>query len=937
VDSTTTAGSSSVTAWLKLNEDGSKALAELTSRLDQIRFELPPGAEDPSVEVKRADRPNALFYLRVSGVERENRASVTDYLKRNVLPPFGSIEGVQSVEVLGGRDPSMRVWIDPTKLAAAGLGASDVMAALRSNNVIASIGRTENSDQQIRLLSNTNLRTSEEFGQIPILVSSSGTIKLRDVAKVELDEGPGFSNARSNQSTSIFLAINPLPGSNEIEIGDIVYDRLKNVNQTLPDGIKISIDYDGTKYMRHALEEIFKTLIETVVLVGLVVFLCMGSIRSSLVPLFTIPVSILGGIGVMYLMGFSLNLLTVLAIVLSVGLVVDDAIVVVENVARHIREGRSKFQAALISSRELFAPVIAMTLTLAAVYAPIGFVSGLTGALFREFAFALAITVVMSGVVAVTLSPIMSAYVTPVHGKEGLVTRWVNWGFDQLQRIYGFILQLVFWYCPQVLFIGAVGSLLLVPFYMFSQHELAPVEDQGSIQVIAEAPPEASLAYTTDQVKPVVGTCLEFPQVDTMWQSISESIAFCGIELVDYKKRDVSSVELLPAIFGKLSQASGLKCLPILPSALPTAGQFDVDLVIKSADSYQNMNKYAKEIVQKAFRSGVFMFASSSLKIDQPQAKLELDQERISDLGLDMKNVSDQLNTLISEQYVNRFNSDGKAYRVIPMVGALDRKDPSALLDVQLKTKDGDFIPVRSVASIKYVTGPRALSRFNQLRSFRIQGGVVPGVTKGQALAKLEQIAKEVIPPSYGLDHAGESRQLRKEGNSLFGVLAVALAIVYLLLAVQFNSFRLPLVVLLGSVPLALVSALLFSFLGWTTLNMYSQIGCITLVGLIAKNGILITEFAMEKQKQGVLRKDAILQAAQVRLRPVLMTTLATVIGHFPLIMVTGAGAAARNCIGLMLVAGMAIGTVFTLFVLPCVYLVLAKQTPQQATAAQGQ
>lgn len=927
VDSQTTAGTSTVTAWLELNEDGTAALAELSARLDQIRYELPSGAEDPAVTVKRADRSSALFYLEVDGIEHWGRAPMTDYLSRNVTPLFSSIEGVQSVEIFGGRKPSMRVWIDPMKLSAANLGASDILTALQTNNVIASLGKTENARQQIHLLTNATLQTVADFEQLVIKATDSGTIRLRDIARIEQGEGPGTTTGRSNQNITIYLAISPLPGANEIEVGDMVYSKLDQINKSLPRGVEIKIDYDGTKYMRHALTEIFKTLGETVVLVGIVVFLCMGSFRSSLVPLVTIPISILGGVAVMYAVGFSLNLLTVLAIVLSVGLVVDDAIVVVENVARHMRNGSSRTQAALDSSRELLAPVIGMTLTLAAVYAPIGFVSGLAGALFREFAFALAITVVISGIVAVTLSPIMSAYVSPTRGREGWATRFVNRLFDRLVNMYTVALEIAFRWRNQILFAGVFGTLLLVPFYLFSSKELAPTEDQGSILVIAESPPDASLAYTTGQMNEIVDAGLGLPGADRMWQAILQQSSFCGIELVDYEHRDQSTQELLPQVFAKLSGIAGLRGMPMLPPALPSAGQFDVELVVKSSASYTEMNKYAQELLVKAQQSGSFMFVDTSLKMDQPQVRLDLDHERISDLGLDVQTVSDQLGVFVSEQYVNRFNADGKAYRVIPMIESSLRANPASLLDLQLKTSDGMLIPVRSIAKLKDITGPRSLGRFNQQRSFRILGGTASGVTKGQALTTLERIARKTLPAEYVVDYAGESRQLRTEGNSLFSVLVIALGVVYLLMAVQFNSFRLPLVVLLGSVPLALSAALLFSFLGWTTLNMYTQIGCITLVGLIAKNGILITEFANELQHKGISKIDAIISATQVRLRPVVMTTLATVIGHFPLVMVTGAGAEARNSIGITLVAGMAIGTVFTLFVLPCVYLAIAKPT----------
>ena len=926
VDSTTVAGLSTVTAWLELNEDSTAALAELTARLNQIAYELPEGAEDPAVEVVRADRPSALFYLDVHG-DNWSRAQLTDFLQRQVNPQLSSIKGVQKVGFEGGRSPAMRVWLDPMKLAALNFGAHEVMAALQGNNVIATIGKTENQLQEVNLLSNATLATAEDFQQLILREQDGAIIRLGDVARIELGEDRGSVDARYNKKQIQYLSIWPLPGANEIAIGNELYKRLDKINASLPDGMRIDTGYDGTLYMRDALKEIFTTLLETVALVSIVVLALMGCFRSALVPLVTIPISILGSVAAMMAMGFTLNLLTILAIVLSVGLVVDDAIVVVENVGRHMRAGLGRIDAALVSSRELLRPIISMTITLAAVYIPIGFVSGLTGSLFQEFAFTLAVAVLISGVVAVTLSPIMSAYVISDKGHETNITRWVNDSFDKLKDAYGRQLGRSLAARNQFLFLGLVLSLLIVPFYLFSAKELAPIEDQSSINIIIESPPEASLAYTNYYMNDVVDTVKELPGFKMVWQILTPNGGFGGIELVEFSEREYSVHELLPQLFGELSQISGIKVLPVLFPALPTAGNFDVELVVQSQDDYETMQGYAQQLIGAAYQSGLFMFVDTDLEVNLPQVRIVFDHDRIADLGMDISGVSDQLAALVSDQDINRYNAQGKAYRVIPMIEDSDRTSPEALLDLMLKTPSGKLVPLRTVASIEEETAPRILGNFNQQRAFRIFGGILPHATNDQALTALEQAADDILPDNYSVDYAGVSRQLRSEGNSMMSVLVIALLMVYLVLVVQFNSLRLPAVVLLGSVPLALSGSMLFTFLSLTTINIYAQIGFITLVGLIAKNGILMTEFAHELQLKGASKLDAITEAAQVRLRPILMTTAATVLGHFPLVLVVGAGAEARNSIGTILVTGMALGTLFTLFILPSVYLWLARET----------
>ncbi len=931
VETTSSAGTSMVTAWLNLNVDTTRALAELTTRLAQINYELPEGAEDPAVEVVRADRSSALFYLSVES-DGWSRSELTDYMDRRVNPLLASIPGVQRVGIEGGRSPAMRVWIDPLKIAAMNIGAGEVLQAIRANNVIATVGKSENSQQQFNLLSNATLETAQDFRELVIAERGGAVIRLGDLARVEIAETRGTDTARLNQETTIYLSIWPMPGANEIGIGDAVYVKLDEINPTLPESLNITIAEDGTTYMRDSLREIFITLLETILLVSLVILLLMGSFRTSLVPLVAIPISILGSIAVIYALGFTLNLLTILAVVLSVGLVVDDAIVVVENTARHMQEGLGRMKAALISSRELLSPIIAMTITLAAVYSPLGFVSGFTGTLFKEFALTLAVAVIISGIVAVTLSPIMSAWVCAEHGRESAMTRRVNAGFDRLRDAYTRLLEKSLVWRNQLLLVALLIAVLVIPFYLFSATELAPVEDQSGIFLIIEAPPEASLEYTNDYMQDTIAMIEDNVEgLDMVWQVINPAAGFGGIELLEFDQREQSVTDMLPQVTALLSSVTGLRVFPSLPPALPSAGQFDVEMVVQSSDSYENMAAYAQQLVQAAQQTGQFLYASTDLRLNLPQYRMIFDHDSIADLGMDINTVSFQLATLLAEIDANRFNADSKAYRVIPLVENDDRRTLQSLLDLSIRSPEGDLIPLRSVVSLEPVVSPSSLSTFNQQRAFRITGAVVPGTTSGQALTSLENTAADVLPAGYTVDYGGISRQLRKEGNTMISVLMVSMVVVYLALAVQFNNTRLPLVVLLGSVPLALSGAMLFSFLQLTTINIYTQIGLVTLVGLVAKNGILITEFAHRQQVEGMKKFDAIKTATTLRLRPVLMTTAATVFGHLPLVLVTGAGAEARNSIGIILVAGMAIGTIFTLFILPSVYLWLAKETADDA------
>ena len=923
VESTTTSGESIVTAWMKLNEDSTDALAELSSGLSQIRLELPDGAEDPFIEVSRADSPYASFYLAVKVPETQPLGEVTDIVQRDIVPQLTSVPNVQRVENSGVR-PAMRIWLNAWKMAALNVTAHEVRDTLQSNNVIGALGASESATQRITLKTNATARTAEDFQSMIIRSENGAEIRLGDVARIELGIEEMQMRSRYDQDIVVFLPIYAAPGASEIAVADALYDRIEEINKILPDDLELFMAFDISNYMRDSLREIVITLGETILLVGFVVVALMGSFRTALVPLMTIPISLLGAVAAMSVIGFSFNLLTVLAIVLSVGLVVDDAIVVVENVARNLRSGMSRYDAALTSSRRLLGPITAMTATLAVVYAPIGFLSGLSGVLFREFAFALGVAVLISGFVALTLSPILSAWVCPDQGHESATTRWVNRRFDRTADIYARVVDFSLKWRYQLITASVFFSLLSAPLYLFSLKELSPVEDQSSLGLVFESAPEASLAETLQGFYQVVSTLDDKPEPSYMWQIVTPTGGFGGQEFVPPGDRDRPVKDMVFEIYQSIKDSAIVSAIPFEEASLPSAGRFDVEVVITSSDSSENMLKVARSIVDEAQSSGNFLFVETDIKIDRVEAQFEIDKERLADLGMSLGNLSAQMGLMVSPAYITRFDERGRAYRVIPMLEDEQRDSPSALLDIPIKIPNGELVPFGSLVTLTRTTEPRALTRFQQKDGFKIYGAILPGTTKDQGLSMIESIAERTLPDGYVLDYLGESRELRSEGNTMTGVLGIATVLVFLVLAIQFNSFRDPLIILLGSIPLALFAALTITFLNFSTINIFSQVGLITLVGLVTKNAILIVDFANHERMAGVEKLDAIRNGAIARLRPVLMTTGATVLGHFPLVLVTGAGAEARNSIGAVLVFGMLIGTLFTLVILPAIYAVLA-------------
>jgi multidrug efflux pump len=923
VESTSRAGVSTVTVRLELDHDSTDALAEVTARLQQVRAELPAEAEPPVVEVQRADRPYATFYLGFTSPDR-SVPELTDWLSRTLQPQLSTLEGVQRVSYEGAQPLAMRVWIDPDRLAARNLSPGDVNDALRRNNYLAAVGQTKGNLVQVNLLANTDLRAVEEFENLIVADRDGAIVRLSDVARVELGAEEAAMVAKYNDQQSVYLGVWPLPGSNEIEVAQHLRDEMERIQTTLPADIEMRLVWDGTMFMRSALEEITKTLGETVLIVAIVVFLFMGSIRTALVPLVAMPVSLVGAAIVMIAFGFSLNLLTLLAIVLSVGLVVDDAIVVVENVERHVREGKSRIEAALASARELSGPIIAMTITLATVYAPIAFQGGLTGSLFLEFAITLAAAVVVSGVVALTLSPVMSSRFVHAHGHEGKLTGIVNRGFDVVSRTYARLLDGALGMRWGIVAVAVLVTVAAAPLYMYSRQELAPVEDQSHISLFFEASPDSSLVATDRDSQQVVKALTAFEESDFMWSLTAAWGGFGGLVAKDWKDRERSTEEMFGDVYNAVSQVSGLRVYPRLDPPLPTPGQYDVEMIVQNEASIEELLSTTQAVLDAGWASGKFLYVDTDLKIDLPQARVVLDRERLADLGLDLATVGRELGTMLGGAYVNRFNYFDRSYKVIPQVGDQDRATLEPLLDLKIKTPEGVLVPVSTFMHIESETGPRTLNRFAQRNASRIFGGVQPGVTKEEGLRVLEDAARKAGGENVLIDHAGESRQIRHEGAAMTTTLGFALVLIYLVLAAQFHSFRDPLIVLLGSVPLAISGALVFTFLDMTTINIYSQVGLITLVGLIAKNGILIVEFANTLQARGMEKVAALREASLTRLRPVLMTSVATVFGHFPLVLVSGPGAEARNSIGIVLVTGMIVGTLFTLFVVPVFYTLIA-------------
>jgi len=778
----------------------------------------------------------------------------------------------------------------------------------------------------VNLVANTDLRTAEEFRQLVVKQDKGTIVRLGEIADVVLGAETYDEDVRFNGESATFMGIWVLPTANSLEVIKNVRDAIPGIRAQLPVGMKVGIPYDSTAYIQDAIREVLSTLTETLLIVVVVIFLFLGSFRSVLIPVIAIPVSLIGAVFLMLVAGFTINLLTLLAIVLSVGLVVDDAIVMVENVERHLHEGKTPFQAAIDAARELVGPIIAMTITLAAVYAPVGIQGGLTGALFREFAFTLAGAVIISGIVALTLSPMMGSKLLRAGDTERGFAGWINRRFASVRGLYERALTSTLRYRPVVFGVWVIVALLVVPFYIFSQRELAPAEDQGVVFGVLQASPNSTLDQTKLFASQVYDVYHAFPEAESIFQITDPTGGFGGMVTKPWSERNKTAQQLLIQSTGPLSKIAGVRVIPLTPPPLPGGGNFPVDFVIASSAEPQQLAQFANELVKRAFMSGIFIYADSDLKFDQPQAEVVFDRDKLRSQGVDLSQAGKDLSTLLGGNYVNRFSIQGQSYKVIPQVKRVERLTPEQLTQIYVKGSNDQLVPLSTFAHLKTTTEPRQLNKFQQLNAVRIQGVIPPPVPLDQALRFLEDESKKILPQGFTVDYAGESRQLRVEGSKFLGTFLLSAVLIYLVLAAQFESFRDPFIVLAGSVPLAISGALMFSFLGFTTLNIYSEVGLITLVGLVSKNGILIVEFANHLQEQGRDKLAAVIEAAETRLRPILMTTAATVVGHFPLVLAKGPGAGARNSIGIMLVSGMIIGTVFTLFVVPSIYMLVARK-----------
>jgi multidrug efflux pump len=935
-----------IKARLRLNYDATRGLAEIGSKVDQVRGDLPPDAEVPILNIESVDSQFASAYLSFSS-EFLKQNEITDYLVRVVQPRLTAVEGVQRADILGARTFAMRIWLKPDRMAALNISPAQIRQALAANNYLAAVGQTKGSLVQVNLTANTDLRSVQEFQQMVVREQGGTVVRLGDVADVVLGAEDYDTAVNFTGQTAVFIGIWALPSANSLDVIRRVRTELSTLQKELPEQIKATVAYDATAYIQDAISEVVHTLAETVLIVVIVIFLFLGSFRSVLVPVVAIPLSLIGAVFLMQVAGFTLNLLTLLAIVLSVGLVVDDAIVVVENVERHLREGMRPLDAALRGARELVGPIIAMTITLAAVYTPIAFQGGLTGSLFREFALTLAGAVTISGIVALTLSPVMSAALLrrgqEEHGLPGLINRT----FDRLKATYARTLDVVLSSRKIVYASWVVLGLLVVLMFSLAPKELAPVEDQGIIFGVVNTPSNSTLDQLLPSIRAVHQVSRTIPEVEFTFQITQPSTGFWGYGLKPWNERKRTAMKILPEVQGKVAAIPGIQTFPIIPPALPGGGQFPVEFILASTAESQEILGFAQKLKEKAEKSGMFAFPPLiDVKIDQPQSEIELDREKVAQMGLNLQTVGQDLGAAVGGNFVNRFSIAGRSYKVIPQLLRAERLNPDQLENIHVTGPNGNLVSLASIARIRDSVVPRSLNRFQQLTAVKISGVAIRPLD--DALRYLETEAAQILPKGYTIDYTGESRQLRTEANRFLPAFFLAIVLIFLVLAAQFNSFRDPFVILAGSVPLAMFGALVMTFLkmpnpnlpyftnGWTTtLNVYSQVGLVTLVGLVSKNGILIVEFANKMQESGLSKLAAVREAAHTRLRPILMTSVATICGHFPLTLVTGPGAAARNSIGLVLVTGMAVGTFFTLFFVPVIYLLIARDHRAEAAARQ--
>jgi multidrug efflux pump len=937
LSSSSTPGVSMITATLRLNYDGNKALTEISALVNSVKNQLPQAAQQPVITLQTGEQVASMYMGFYSETLPTNK--ITDYLTRVVQPQLNAVDGVQSAQILGGRTFAMRAWLDPVKMAAHGVTATDVNNALAANNFLSAIGNTKGQMVSVSLTAATDLHTVDEFKNLVVKADGNDIVHLEDVARVTLGAENYDFNVAFDGNRSVFIGIKAAPEANVLDVISGVRKVFPTIQSQMPAGMTARIVFDGTDYIRTSIEEVVQTLVETLLIVAVVIFLFLGTLRSLVIPLVAMPLSLIGAFLVMLLLGYSINLLTLLALVLAIGLVVDDAIIVVENVDRHMKEGQSPLQAALLAARELAGPIIAMAVVLVAVYIPVGFQGGLTGALFTEFAFTLAGAVVISAIIALTLSPMMCSKSLREKDHEKPFVKRIDRIADNVRDRYRRILHssLDTWLVAVVFGV----MILLGNVYLFktAKSELAPQEDQGIVLTNTQGPPNATIdqmALYSRQVYNIAKALPEYTHIFQVDGSQGVNSGFAGIMLKPWGERSRSATEIQQAVQQKLDNIAGARVAVFQFPSLPGAFGLPVQFVIKTTEPFQNLNDVAHEVLAKAQASGMFFFVDSDLKIDQPQATVTLDRAKVAALGLTQRDVGTALSAALGGNYVNYFSISGRAYRVISQVAQVDRLNPDQLDNYYIKTPGGQMIPASTVAHLTYQTVPESINHFQQLNSATISGVIAPSVSLGQALQFMRDSLQQVAPSGYAADYAGQSRQFQQESGGFLVTMFFAIIIVFLALSAQFESFRDPLVILVA-VPMATFGALLFINLGFSTLNIYTEVGLVTLIGLISKHGILIVQFANDAQRlQGLSKREAIEEAAAVRLRPILMTTFAMVLGVVPLVIAAGAGAAGRHSIGLVIFTGISIGTLFTLFVVPAMYLVLGQDHHAKRVADEG-
>ncbi|KQZ15514.1 acriflavine resistance protein B [Mesorhizobium sp. Root554] len=935
VTSSSRPSASTVTVQMKLGSNPDVALTEVLSKVQGVRGQLPEEAKDPVI-VKGTGDSFAMMYISMQNPNMTPE-QLTEYIERVIRPRMSTVEGVAEVQIFGAADYSMRVWIDPVKLASRGVTASDVLTAINSSNFLSAPGKVENEFVVSSITVRSTLQTPEAFGALPLSSKDGNVVRLRDVAKVELAAESTDTRVTFNGKPGTFLAIFPTPAANPLTTAEAIHDIVPLIQESLPQGMTIEIVYDSTEQISASIDEVYKTIAEAVAIVVVVILLFLGSFRSVLMPIVTIPLALIGVCFILFAVGYSINLLSLLAMVLAIGLVVDDAIVVVENVHRHMEEDHmSPMQAAFNGMREISSAIVAMTLTLAAVFAPLAFTGGLTGALFREFAVTLAGSVVISGIVAVTITPMMSARILK-HGKQGRFQRIVESTFGYVENRYERLVSGSLKYRPVTLMI--VIALVAVTGFMFTKtsSELAPEEDQGFLLSLVTAPRYATSDYTATYVNQILGLVKDIPETRAQFSAVAfggaTNSAFVGFAFKDWADRTRSSKELQADIQGRLGNVAGVEAFVFAPPTLPgSGGGLPITMVVRSTGDASQVFEAAEQIKNKAQASGRFIVVQNSMSYDAPQVTVTIDRDRAAALNLPIADIGRTLTLLVGGAEVAQFDRDSNSYDIITQVPQEFRNNPEKLGDYFVRSVSGDMVPLSAVVKISTNSAPAAIEQFNQLNSATISALPLPGVTTGDGLKTIEDIANQTLNDSFFIDYSGQSRQEKEQGNTILIAFGAAILVIYLVLAAQFESFRDPLIIMM-SVPLSIFGAIVPLNLGLGTLNIYTQVGLITLIGLITKHGILLVEFAnQQRDVHGMRRRDAIIASAKVRLRPILMTTAAMALGVVPLITSSGAGAAARYSMGLVIFTGILIGTMFTLFVVPMFYtLIASKDLPHHA------